>query len=76
VSIDTTARQVVAESFRLIETGDEALARHTGAFQGIAPTGREFAQEQVHIFDVADGRITAHRAVRDDLGLLRQLRRG
>jgi hypothetical protein len=27
----------------------------------------------VHIFTVADGRITHHRAVRDDLGLLLQL---
>lgn len=47
--------------------------RHTGAFQGIPPTGRHFAQKQVHIFHTRDGRITSHRAVRDDLGLLFQL---
>lgn len=46
---------------------------HTGAFQGIAPSGRQFRQKQVHIFTTADGKITAHRAVRDDLGLLLQL---
>jgi len=59
--------------------GDTVLAactmtgRHTGSFQGIEPTGRGFAQEQVHVFTTADGRITSHRAIRDDLGLLLQL---
>jgi predicted ester cyclase len=47
--------------------------RHTGIFQGIPATGREFRQKQVHIMTTADGRITSHRAVRDDLGLLLQL---
>ena len=31
------------------------------------------SHKQVHIFTVADGLITHHRAVRDDLGLLLQL---
>lgn len=47
--------------------------RHTGSFNGIEPTGRPITHKQVHIFTVADGRITRHRAVRDDLGLLLQL---
>jgi predicted ester cyclase len=47
--------------------------KHTGMFNGIAPTGRPIAHKQVHIFTVADGQITHHRAVRDDLGLLFQL---
>ncbi len=47
--------------------------QHTGMFNGIAPTGRRIRHKQVHIFRVADGRITGHRAVRDDLGLLLQL---
>jgi predicted ester cyclase len=46
---------------------------HTGTFNGIEPTGRAITHEQVHIFTVIDGQITLHRAVRDDLGLLRQL---
>jgi predicted ester cyclase len=59
--------------------GDTVIAastmsgRHTGTFQRLAPTGRRFAQRQVHIFHSADGQITSHRAVRDDLGLLFQL---
>jgi predicted ester cyclase len=47
--------------------------KHTGVFNGIAPTDRPIKHKQVHIFTVADGRITHHRAVRDDLGLLLQL---
>jgi steroid delta-isomerase-like uncharacterized protein len=46
---------------------------HTGTFNGIEPTGKRINHKQVHIFTVADGRITHHRAVRDDLGLLLQL---
>ncbi|UVO13686.1 ester cyclase [Mycobacterium sp. SVM_VP21] len=47
--------------------------QHTGVFNGIAPTGTTIHHKQVHIFKVADGQITQHRAVRDDLGLLLQL---
>lgn len=59
--------------------GDAVLAasimtgRHTGTFQGIEPTGRSFAQKQVHIFHTVNEQIISHRAVRDDLGLLLQL---
>jgi predicted ester cyclase len=68
--------------FELQETvaeGDTVMAaavmtgRHTGPFNGIAPTGRPIAHKQVHIFTIADGLISRHRAVRDDLGLLLQL---
>jgi predicted ester cyclase len=47
--------------------------QHIGPFNGIAPTGRPITHKQIHIFAVADGQITSHRAVRDDLGLLLQL---
>jgi predicted ester cyclase len=46
---------------------------HTGAFNGIEPSGKRINHKQVHIFTVAGGRITHHRAVRDDLGVLLQL---
>jgi predicted ester cyclase len=68
--------------FELQETiaeGDTVMAaavmtgRHTGPFNGIEPTGRPIAHNQVHIFTIADGQISRHRAVRDDLGLLLQL---
>jgi predicted ester cyclase len=39
----------------------------------VAPTGKHFSTEQVHIFRIEDGKIAEHRAVRDDLGWFRQL---
>ena len=67
-----------------VTTGDglvmawfSSRGRHVGnAFPQLAgrePTGREIVAEAVHIFRVADGKMTEHWAVRDDLGLLRQL---
>jgi predicted ester cyclase len=47
--------------------------RHTGPFMGLAPTNRPFAFRQVHIVRFQDGKGIEHWAVRDDLGLLRQL---
>src|ERR1700761_2684243 len=35
--------------------------KHTGVFNGIAPAGRPITHKQVHIFAIADGRITHHR---------------
>jgi steroid delta-isomerase-like uncharacterized protein len=46
---------------------------HQGPFMGIAPTGRRFAQRQVHFVRIMDGKAVEHWAVRDDLGLMQQL---
>jgi steroid delta-isomerase-like uncharacterized protein len=45
----------------------------TGAFMGIPPTGKEFSVDLIDILTVADGQITEHRVVMDQLGLLQQL---
>jgi ketosteroid isomerase-like protein len=47
--------------------------RHTGPFQGMAPTGKPFRQRQIHLFRLRGGKIVEHLAQRDDLGLLLQL---
>lgn len=39
----------------------------------IAPTGRHVSWQSVRIYRVVDGKIAEHWAVRDDLGMLRQL---
>jgi predicted ester cyclase len=57
----------------MVMTAATMTGRHTGSFNGIAPTGRRITHKQVHIFTIAGGQITSHRAVRDDLGLLLQL---
>ena len=46
---------------------------HQGPFQGIPPTGRSFQQAHMHFVRFRDGLAIEHRAVRDDLGMMRQL---
>jgi len=63
----------------VIAEDDKVVARttmsgtHRGPLFGIAPTGRRVVQEQIHILRFADGKAVEHRAVRDDLGMLRRL---
>jgi predicted ester cyclase len=67
------------EIHQLISEGDTVVihctlhARHTGQFIGLAPTNKAIATRQVHIVRFQDGKIIEHTAVRDDLGLGRQL---
>ncbi len=63
----------------LVAEGDTVAGRvtmsgtHLGPFQGIPPTGRSFQQAQMHFVRFRDGKAIEHRAVRDDLGMMRQL---
>jgi pimeloyl-ACP methyl ester carboxylesterase len=47
--------------------------RHVGEFFGIPSTGRKFSFEAMHRFRVEDEIVREHWAVRDDLGLFRQI---
>lgn len=49
--------------------------RHVGPFAGMEPTGATFATPHVHLYRLADGLLREHWAVRDDLGMMRQLGR-
>lgn len=70
--LHVTIKELVAE-------GDTVAGRvtmsgtHLGPFQGIPPTGRTFQQDQMHFVRFRDGKGIEHRAVRDDLGMMRQL---
>jgi steroid delta-isomerase-like uncharacterized protein len=63
----------------LVAEGDTVAGRvtmsgtHLGPFQGIPPTGRSFQQAHMHFVRFRDGKAIEHRAVRDDLGMMRQL---
>jgi steroid delta-isomerase-like uncharacterized protein len=63
----------------LVAEGDTVVSRvtvsgtHRGPFQGMPPTGRSFRQDQMHFIRFRDGKVVEHRAVRDDLGVMRQL---
>ena len=74
---------VVAETKAIIVDGDQAavhtvmVGTHRASvmplLDGIVPTGAHVAWEFVHLFKVDGGLIVEHSAVRDDLGLLKQL---
>ena len=49
------------------------VGTHEGDLMGLAPTGRRVAARQSHWFRVEEGKLTEHRAVRDDLGMMQQL---
>jgi len=63
----------------LVAEGDTVAGRvtmsgtHLGPFQGIPPTGRSFQQAQMYFVRFRDGKAIEHRAVRDELGMMRQL---
>jgi predicted ester cyclase len=46
---------------------------HEGELWGIPPTGKRFAVQQSHWFRVVDGKVAEHWALRDDLGMMRQI---
>ena len=63
----------------LVAEGDTVAGRvtmsgtHLGPFQGIPATGRSFQQAHMHFVRFREGKAIEHRAVRDDLGMMRQL---
>jgi steroid delta-isomerase-like uncharacterized protein len=46
---------------------------HEGAFMGIPPTGRRATVPHMYLFRLDAGQVTEYAAVRDDLGMMRQL---
>jgi predicted ester cyclase len=67
------------EIHQVIAEGDTVVVhcsfhgRHTGEFRGLAATNQPVAFRHVHILRFQDGKVVEHWAVRDDLGLGRQL---
>ncbi len=72
----------------IFATGDRVVCRMTmrGTHQGVPefpveggmlstvpPTGKSYEIQHIHIFRMAEGKITEHWAARDDLGLMQQL---
>jgi predicted ester cyclase len=68
-----------AEILDQVSEGDKVVTRkvfrgrHSGAFQGIEPTGAEVEIHVIDIVRVADGRIVEHWNCVDRLGLLAQI---
>jgi steroid delta-isomerase-like uncharacterized protein len=65
-------QEVIAEDDKVV-VRTTMRGTHAGPYLGIPPTGRQFEQQQIHIFRFKNGKTVEHRAVRDDLGMLQQL---
>lgn len=70
--LQMTVEDMVAEGDRVF-TRTTLRGTHQSAFMGIAPTGKRFTQQQMHLIRVVDGKVTEHWIVRDDLGMMQQL---
>ncbi|MGN6474415.1 MAG: ester cyclase [Mycobacteriales bacterium] len=82
-AIYTCFPDAVAETHQILIDGDSAAVHMTiegtheassmPLLDGIPPSHKKVRWRFIHLFKVADGRIVEHDAVRDDLGLLRQI---
>jgi predicted ester cyclase len=69
-----TQELLVAEGDLVVMHGIREATWQAEAFRGVpTPKGKAVAVELVHMFRVRDGKIVEHWAVRDDLGLMKQL---
>lgn len=66
------AEDVVAEGDR-VAVRDVFTGTHEGDFMGIAATGNRVTMQTIHIYRFEDSRIAEHWAVRDEMGMMRQL---
>jgi len=65
---------LIAEGDLVVIHGVREATWQADSFRGIATQrGKHVAVELVHIFRVREGKIVEHWAVRDDLGLMKQL---
>ena len=67
-----TIEDLIAEGDRVVVRWTNS-GRHVGDFLGAAPTDRPYAIAGIDIYRVADGRLTEHWHVVDQLSMLQQL---
>lgn len=69
-----TNEMMIAEGDLVVIHGIREATWQAESFRGVpTPKGKAVAVELVHIFRVREGKIVEHWAVRDDLGLMKQL---
>jgi predicted ester cyclase len=77
-----------SEILELVARGDSVITRlmvsgthlgvgklpmNGGMLVAVPPTGKHFSVEHIHWFKLRDGKIVAHTATRNDIGMMRQL---
>ena len=79
VFLNRTFQDMRHEPLDVVAEGDlvviraQASGRQVGEIDGFPATGRTFSVQHIHIFRLANGKISEHWACRDDLGAARQL---
>jgi predicted ester cyclase len=68
-----TIHDMVAEGDR-VAVRLTTSATHTGTFMGIAPTGRRYSIDEIHIFGIRDGQVAEHWHAFDRADLMAQLK--
>lgn len=63
---------VIAEGDRVVVRLTSS-ARHTGTFMGIAPSGKRYSIDEIHIFRIVDGQVVEHWHEFDKRSLMQQL---
>jgi predicted ester cyclase len=64
---------------RTVQEGDTVAVhfthtgRHTGEIMGLAPTGRPFSYEHIHILRFEEGKAVEHWGIHDHLSFMQQL---
>ncbi len=71
-NIHFTIEDQIAEGDRVV-TRWSARATHTGEYQGILPTGKQFRLTGIDIDRFANGKVVECWPIADELGLLQQL---
>lgn len=56
-----------------VHAGEPPIPVNSNIFGGLAPTGRAYKVQHMHLFRIIDGKLTEHWANRDDLGAARQV---
>jgi steroid delta-isomerase-like uncharacterized protein len=67
-----TVEDLVAEG-DLVAARLTASATQVGELMGMAPSGKRYTIEEIHLFRVRDGRLVEHWHQFDQLGMMRQL---
>jgi predicted ester cyclase len=56
-----------------VHAAEPRIPINSGIFTNVAPTGRSYKVQHIHLFRVVDGKIKEHWANRDDLGAAAQV---
>jgi predicted ester cyclase len=78
-AVETYGAEHHIEPVELVGEGDTVMVRiasrggHTGTWQGVPPTGKQWTNTAFARFRIAGGRIAEEHFVFDNLGLLKQL---